>query len=99
MKSSLPVVVGIGAGVIGRSIAYHLSRYNIDVTLPERLDLASGSSGACDGLVFLQSKRPGIHLELAMASRRRFELLAQRFPVPIEYKATGGLLVIIPCAG
>ena len=94
MKTSRTDVVIIGAGVIGTSIAYHLARHNLHVTMVEKGDLASGSSGACDGLVFMQSKKPGIHLELAMQSRRRFDDLAQRLPIPIEYKATGGMVII-----
>ncbi len=94
MKPSQTDVVVIGAGIIGSSIAYHLSRYKLRVTLLERGDIASGSSGACDGLVFLQSKKPGIHLQLAMESRRRFDLLARQLPVPIEYRETGGMVVI-----
>ncbi|MCP4627216.1 MAG: FAD-binding oxidoreductase, partial [bacterium] len=42
-------VVIIGGGVIGCSIAWHLAKYKLDVTVVERGDVASGSSGACDG--------------------------------------------------
>ena len=94
MKPSQTDVVVIGAGIIGSSIAYHLARHKLRVTLLERGDIASGSSGACDGLVFLQSKKPGIHLQLAMESRRRFDWLARQLPVPIEYRETGGMVVI-----
>lgn len=87
-------VVVIGAGIIGCAIAYHLAGYKLRVALVERGDIASGSSGACDGLVFLQSKKPGIHLELALESRRRFDDLEKRLPVSIEYRRTGGMVVV-----
>ena len=94
MSHTRPNVLVIGGGVIGTSIAYHLTRRNVRVTLLEQGELASGSSGACDGLVFLQSKKPGVHLQLAMESRKRFEQLIKDLPIPIEFKSTGGMVVI-----
>ena len=94
MQSVKTDVVVIGAGVIGSSIAYHLARRKIPVVLVDKADLAAGSSGACDGLVFLQSKKPGIHLELALRSRRLFDDLTQRLPVPIEYRGCGGMVIV-----
>jgi sarcosine oxidase subunit beta len=93
MKSSQADVVVIGAGIIGCSVAYHLAKRKLRVFILDCGDIASGSSGACDGLIFLQSKKPGIHLELALESRRHFKTLAERLPVPIEYQATGGMVV------
>ena len=87
-------VVVIGGGVIGTSIAYHLARRKVRVTLIEKGDLAAGSSGACDGLVLLQSKRPGIHLRLALESKTHFETLRDRLPYPIEYHGCGGMVLI-----
>ena len=94
MKPSQTDVVVIGAGIIGSSIAYHLARHKLRVILLERGDIASGSSGACDGLIFLQSKKPGIHLQLAMESRKRFARLRNALPVAIEYRECGGMVVI-----
>jgi glycine/D-amino acid oxidase-like deaminating enzyme len=91
MKSD---VVIIGAGIIGSSIAYHLAQRKVSVILVEKGDLAAGSSGACDGLIFLQSKKPGIHLQLAMESRKRFDRLRSSLPVAIEYRECGGMVVI-----
>ena len=94
MKQNTPHIVIIGGGVIGTSIAYHLAKQEAQVTLIEAGDLASGSSGACDGLVFMQSKKPGIHLKLAMESLKRFEALKKELHFDIEFKKTGGLVII-----
>ncbi|MBU8910331.1 MAG: FAD-binding oxidoreductase [Desulfobacterales bacterium] len=87
-------MVIIGGGVIGTSIAYHLAKQDARVTLIEKKDLASGSSGACDGLVFMQSKKPGIHLSLAMESLNRFENLQKELSIDIEFKKIGGMVII-----
>ncbi len=92
--SAFPHILIIGGGVIGTSIAWHLAARGAPVTLVEAKDLASGSSGACDGLVFLQSKKPGVHLEMAMESLKRFKTLQNHLPVPMEFIQTGGLVTI-----
>jgi glycine/D-amino acid oxidase-like deaminating enzyme len=94
VKARNPHIVVIGGGVIGTSIAWHLAKKAARVTLIESHDLASGSSGACDGLVFMQSKKPGIHLGLAMESLKRFHFLKKALPVDIEFRQTGGRVVI-----
>ncbi len=87
-------VVVIGAGVIGASIAFHLGRHGIRALVIEQSDPAAGSSGACDGLVFMQSKKPGLHLKLALASRTGFLALAERLGEAIEYRSRGGMLLV-----
>jgi sarcosine oxidase subunit beta len=87
-------VLIIGAGVIGASIAFHLTRHGIKPLLVEKSHPAAGSSGACDGLVFLQSKKPGLHLKLALESRRRFEGLVEVLGKSIEFKSPGGMCLI-----
>jgi glycine/D-amino acid oxidase-like deaminating enzyme len=87
-------VVIIGGGVIGSSIAYHLSKRKIGVVLLEKGELVSGASGSCDGLIFLQSKKPGVHLELALESKKRFDHLKEELNFDIEYKNHGGMVVI-----
>ena len=87
-------VVVIGGGVIWASIAYHLAKRKINVVLLEKGDAASGSSGACGGTIFLQTKSPGAHLELALASSRRFVHLEQELGAGFEYQRHGGMIVI-----
>jgi glycine/D-amino acid oxidase-like deaminating enzyme len=84
----------IGAGVIGASIAYHLTRHGIRPLVLEKSDPAAGSSGACDGLVFMQSKKPGLHLKLALESRRRFDGLMDQLGGSIEFRSPGGMCLI-----
>jgi sarcosine oxidase subunit beta len=94
MGSGIPHIVIIGGGVIGTSIAWHLAKTSARVTLIESHDLASGSSGAYDGLVFMQSKKPGVHLHLALESLKRFQSLKKELPVDIEFRQTGGRVII-----
>jgi len=86
-------VVVIGGGVIGSSVAYHLSKQKMSVLLLEQNGLVSGTSGACDGLIYLQSKKPGPHLKLAMESRRRFDSLQHELGQDIEFRSHGGMIV------
>ncbi len=83
-------VIIIGAGVIGASIAYYLSKENIQAVVLDEKEIATGSSSACEGLLLLQSKKPGIHLDIAFASIRRFPALVQELNHPIEYENKGG---------
>ena len=87
-------VIIIGGGVIGASIAFHLAQKRCRVVVLEKGDLACGSSGACDGTIFLQTKKPGIHLRLAIESRKRFDDLKDELPFNIEYTDNGGMVVI-----
>ncbi len=86
-------VVIAGGGVIGSAIAYFLSRYGVKVVLLEKEEIGSGSSGACDGAVLMQSKKPGIHLKMAMESHKLLEELQGQLPVSFEFEKNGGLIV------
>lgn len=84
----------IGGGAIGTSIAYHLAKRRIDVILVEKDDIASGTSGACDGFIFMQSKKPGVHLQMAMESAKMMESLSVELQRDIEYERNGGMIVV-----
>lgn len=91
-------VVVIGAGIIGASVAWHLSEKKVDVLVLDKSDPCSGTSGACDGMVFLQSKKPGVHLALAMAGRRKFDTLARELDADIELRCRGGIMAVTSTA-
>ncbi|MDI3480877.1 MAG: hypothetical protein PWQ97_532 [Tepidanaerobacteraceae bacterium] len=92
MKSTDVVV--IGGGVIGCSAAYHLAKRGVDVILVEKDDIASGTSGACDKAVLLQSKNPGLHLKMALESIKLFPEIQKDLDTDIEFKNNGGMIVI-----
>ena len=87
-------VVVIGGGIIGAAIAYFLSRQKVNVILLEKSGIASGSSGACDGAVAMQTKKPGLHLKLALESQALLNRIQDQLPVPAEYEKRGGLIVM-----
>ena len=87
-------VVIIGAGVIGSAIAYQLTRAGFKVVLVDKGEPADETSGACDGLVFCQSKKPGIHLQMAIESKKIFDGLVGQLPFDMEYENTGGMVTI-----
>ncbi len=87
-------VVVIGGGVIGCSVAYHLAKKGVSVILVEKNDIASGTSGACDKAVLLQSKNPGLHLKMALEGIKLFPDLQRDMDVDIEFKNAGGMIVI-----
>ncbi|NLZ52624.1 MAG: FAD-binding oxidoreductase, partial [Thermoanaerobacteraceae bacterium] len=87
-------VVIIGGGVIGCSIAYQLAKRGIPTHVIEKDDIAMGTSGACDKAVLLQSKNPGIHLELALKSVKMFPELQKSLDTDIEFLNHGGMIAI-----
>lgn len=87
-------VVVIGGGVIGTSVAYRLAQQGRKTVLVEKDSMASGASGACDKAVFLQSKKPGFHVELAQASMEIYENLEDELGMPFEYQQDGGMIVM-----
>ena len=84
----------IGGGVIGAATAYYLSKLKVKTILVEKNDLASGTSGACDGCIFMQSKKPGRHFELGLQSAKLYENLSDELECDIGYKKWGGMIVI-----
>ncbi len=87
-------VVIVGAGVIGSSIAYHLSRVGADVALVDRDDVASGTSSACDGHVLSVDKEPGYDSHLARLSGFLLRNLVPDLPCDVQYHNWGSVLAV-----
>ena len=87
-------VVILGAGVNGTSTAYELCKRGKDVILIDKVCPGAGASGSCDDMILLQSKKPGILLEMAFRSLEIFETLKAELPCDIEFDTRGGTILI-----
>jgi len=84
----------IGAGVVGTSIAYHLSKHGVDAVLLDRGDIAGGTSSACDGHVLTIDKNPGYDSRLAQKSQAILHDLIQQLPLDAGYRNWGSVLAV-----
>jgi len=85
----------IGGGIIGCSIAYHVSLFKKwRILIIEKNGIAGGASGSCDGILSILSKKGGIHLELALESLSMIKSLSKELPIDIEFQETPGMVVI-----
>lgn len=87
-------VVVIGGGVIGTSITYYLSKKGMDVTLVERGDIASGTSGACEGSVMAEDHEPGFDSNMTVESNKLYQELARELDEDFQYHQPGSILLI-----
>ncbi|MEK7216081.1 MAG: glycine oxidase ThiO [Chloroflexota bacterium] len=73
MPTTADVII-IGGGVIGCSVAYHLARAGVNVTVIERTGIASGASGVAAGMLTAvpEHVQKGPQYELAVASLKLF---------------------------
>ncbi|WP_324798853.1 FAD-dependent oxidoreductase [Streptomyces cyaneofuscatus] len=86
-------LVVIGAGVVGAACAYYAAEAGLSVAVVDRGPVAGGTSGSGEGNLLVSDKEPGPELELARASLRLWNQLAQVLPSDIEFEAKGGLVV------
>jgi len=84
----------IGAGVNGTSIGYELCKRKKDVLLIDKVVMGAGASGSCDDMILLQSKKPGILLEMAFRSLELFRGLTSELSCDIEFDTRGGTILI-----
>ena len=86
-------VVIAGGGIMGCSLAYQLSKRNVDVLLLERETLGSQSTGKCAGGVRQQFSSEGnVRLQrMAVAMLERFE---EEIGHPADFRQIGYLFVL-----
>ncbi|OGO31441.1 MAG: hypothetical protein A2136_10135 [Chloroflexi bacterium RBG_16_54_11] len=88
-------VIVIGAGVIGCSVAYHLARRGTTVTVIEANGVATGTSSATLGLVWVQRKAPAEYMELNLLSSMLHKKLVETYDEDVELNQPGGLSTYI----
>lgn len=81
----------VGGGVLGNSIAYHLSeRQREGILLIEQNYPLSGTSGSTQAWVWVHTKTPSWYGELSMLSAELYPYLERKIG-DVEYHRTGGL--------
>lgn len=83
-------VIIVGGGIVGSSIAYHLAREGVAVTVLERRAIAAEASGASAGGVRQIARHP-YEVPFAIASIKRWPTLAQELDAELGYRQTGGM--------
>lgn len=87
-------VVVIGGGIIGLSSAYYLLKSGKRVLLLEKNHIGAGASGSCDDMILLQSKKPGISLQMALESLEMYKRLSEELGYSVEFETKGGMILI-----
>lgn len=92
-------VVVIGAGAVGAACAYFLARDGFSVHVVERGQIASGTSGACEGNVLVSDKEAGPELDLALYSLGVWNGDLAEFGELWEFDPKGGFVAAATPAG
>ncbi len=100
MSSGADAIV-VGAGIVGTTIAYVLSRRGLDVRIMDGAGVGSGSTGHGSGGISLVGKdfRPGAHFDLGLSGARGFAEFVERLKedsgVDPQYHELPGLSLAI----
>jgi D-hydroxyproline dehydrogenase subunit beta len=86
-------VVVVGAGIVGAAVARELAVRGVAVTLLDRGDVSSGTTGLGEGNVLCSDKRPGPELELARAGLALYDELERRLGAAARIRRKGALIV------
>jgi D-hydroxyproline dehydrogenase subunit beta len=88
-----PDVLIIGAGIVGCGTAYELTKRGATVTLVDRGEVSSGTTGRGEGNVLCSDKDAGPELDLAVAGMPLFDELEGLVGEPARIHRKGALIV------
>jgi sarcosine oxidase subunit beta len=83
----------VGCGAVGASCAYQAAKRGLTVAVFDAKMPTAGSSGACNGSICGTTKRPGLMMELTVASKALFPETVAELGGGLEYKVNGGLMI------
>jgi glycine/D-amino acid oxidase-like deaminating enzyme len=89
----------IGAGIVGATTAYSLTKAGLSVLIVDRGNFANGTTSAGEGNILVSDKEPGPELTLALKSRDSWFEIASELGNSFELEAKGGLVVAKSGAG
>lgn len=87
-------VIVVGAGVIGCSIAYHLSKAGLKTALIDQGQVGTGASGANFGMVQTNDVEIVHSIPMAMASYARYDTLEEELGMSIGFRRIGALRLL-----
>ncbi|MCC6146285.1 MAG: FAD-binding oxidoreductase [Anaerolineaceae bacterium] len=87
-------VIVVGAGVIGCSIAYHLTRAGLKTALLDQEQVGAGASGANFGMVQSNDAELVHSIPMVLASYRRYETLEEELGMPFGFRRIGALRLL-----
>ncbi|MCJ7705367.1 MAG: FAD-binding oxidoreductase, partial [Desulfobacterales bacterium] len=87
-------MVVLGGGVMGSCTAYFLSKAGKQVVLIEKGHIGGEASAANGAHVWTSTRRPGIDLELALASIEIHKQFGEELNAGTEYRRTGGIIIV-----
>ncbi len=97
MKKTAEVVI-IGGGISGCTIAYNLSKENIDTMLVEKGNLANGATGRSGSMIWnIWGQKPDKELaKLGLSTTKKFAELEEELDYDIEYTPSDYLILVTP---
>lgn len=84
----------VGAGVVGCSIAYHLTQAGLRVALIEQKHVGSGASGANFGMVQSNDVEIDHSIPMVMTGYSRFDTLEEELGMSLEFKRVASLRLL-----
>jgi sarcosine oxidase subunit beta len=87
-------VIIVGAGVVGCSIAYHLTKAGFKVALVEQKHVGSGASGANFGMVQSNDVEIKHSIPMVLKSYKRFDDLEEELGMSIGFKRIASLRLL-----